>query len=292
MPNPFSEKVQAQAKDLGAQTNPLINQNIQVIERAVRGRDFYNNKTNGELGVRMAVNISATYVGQFCQEGYKNAYDLGKVQPLAPGQKNRLGQDKHVPRRTIVDQALTIATHCRESEIYFGAVELNGTGIRFYGDLCLVLNATALKPDTVVLECNSYDLIRPPNSLFDLSVRVPQSATTWSTELHCLAALKTMATRSITQRPLTVGQISECILEDEDYLEILKVGSFTVAEVQETRSAAADAAAENAIEERLRLGACPSVAELEWRKHRRAANRALASHRVRVRIVTSNGRVR
>jgi hypothetical protein len=42
------------------------------------------------------------------------------------------------------------------------AAELNGAGIRFYGDVCLVLKPAAIAPDTKVLDRNSYDVLREP----------------------------------------------------------------------------------------------------------------------------------
>jgi hypothetical protein len=59
-----------------------------------------------------------------------------------------------------------------------------------------------------------------------------------------MAALKTFALRLVTERRLTTGQISAAVLEDEDYLEILKVGSFRPANLQEARVSATDTAAE------------------------------------------------
>ena len=35
--------------------------------------------------------------------------------------------------------------------IYFGAVEINGAGIRFYGDVCLVLKEGAVTQETTIL---------------------------------------------------------------------------------------------------------------------------------------------
>jgi hypothetical protein len=91
---------------------------------------------------------------------------------------------------------------------------------------------------------------------------------------------------------MTTGQISETVLDDEEYLEVLKVGSFDASDLQEARLSAADVAAEEQIGTQLRLGPCPSLGELQWRKHRRAATKALQDRGVRARTVTTSGRVR
>jgi len=288
----FADRLNARKGELAntSARQDLIGANLEMIERAVRGQGPDKATAEPQLGARMAVNIAATHVGSFCQQGYKNAYDLGKFN--AHVKKARLGENIPVPTRVIVDEALTKLTKCQKEVIYFGAVELNGTGVRFYGDLCLILDPKNVPGTTVILESNSYDLVRPPNTLAELDKRAAAACATWQSGISDIAALKIMATRLMTERRLTTGQISDAVLQDEDYLEILKVTSFAASDLQEVRSSASDTAAENAIGERLRLGLSPSAAEANWRKHRRAAVRALTERHIKVRIVTSSGRIR
>ena len=192
----------------------------------------------------------------------------------------------------VVDEALAKLTASTKEEIYFGAVELNGTGVRFYGDLCLVLDPVKVKKTTVILESNSYDLVRPPNTFDDLDKRAAAASAPWQSGIADFAALKVMATRLITERRLTTGQFSTQCSRTKIISKSSRFGSFVASDLQEVRSSASDTAAENAIGERLRLGLSPSAAEANWRKHRRAAVRALTEKKIKVRVVTSSGRIR
>ena len=60
------------------------------------------------------------------------------------------------------------------------------------------------------------------------------------------------------ERRLTTGQISEAVLDDEDYIEVLKIGSFDVGALQEARVSAADAAAEAQVGAQLQMGPAPT----------------------------------
>lgn len=273
--------------------------NADMVRRVVAGMGPDKNTVDPACGARVAMNMAAVHVPSFCaapQDGkaYKNTYDLKKTPRLGdilPGNK--------IPLRVMVDEALCSVTGSKEYEIYFGAVEVNGSGIRFYGDVCLILNTDEIAQNTVVLTSNSYDLVRPPitptgstPTAIALKAQVATMAGTWSSDTPDIAVVKTFASREVSERRLTTGQISDAILDDEDYLEVLKLGSFDASSLQEARVSAADTAAEGQVGEQLRLGLCPSLAELQWRKHRRAAVRALQEHGVRTRVITTSGRVR
>ena len=125
-----------------------------------------------------------------------------------------------------------------------------------------------------------------------LTLLIDQMAGEWQANTGHLAALKSFDILQHTARRLTTGQISDAILEDEDYLEVLKAGTFGANDLQEARVSAADTAAEIQIGERTRLGPCPSLAEIQWRKQRLAAQRSLAASGVTVRVITTSGRTR
>jgi hypothetical protein len=82
------------------------------------------------------------------------------------------------------------------------------------------------------------------------------------------------------------------VLADEDYVEVLKIGSFSAEDVQEARVSAADAAVETRIGVELREGRTPRAEEIEWRQQRRAAFAALRAAGVPIRVVATTGRVR
>jgi hypothetical protein len=139
--------------------------NADAAKTAAAGRGPDASEPDPNAGTRMVVNLSSVHVPAFCEASrnkelkpYKNAYDLGKYQVGDPPTKT----NEKVKARALVDAALPLGGMASAKDVYFGAVELNGPGIRFYGDICLVLRRNALDPDTVVLDRNSYDLIRAP----------------------------------------------------------------------------------------------------------------------------------
>jgi len=137
--------------------------------------------------------------------------------------------------RQIVDAALPLDEGAEN--VYFGAVELNGPGIRFYGDVCLVLRREAVEPNTIVLDRNSYDLVRAP--IRDIVEQKPQDQQpqarkaealklcgAWHDDLGTMVALKAVQVLGVRRRRYTTGQVSEIVRDDEDYMEVLKVGTF------------------------------------------------------------------
>ena len=280
-------------------TKDLLIANADMVRRVIGGKGPDKNVADPACGARVAVNIAAVHVAAFCRaphngKNYKNTYDLNETPRLEGA-----GFKVKVPVRLVVDQTLCSVTNSQPEEIYFGAVEVNGSGIRFYGDICFILRVDAMKSDTVILKSNSYDLVRPPITPAGqapkpdlLKSHVKTMAGRWDDDTPNMAVLKVFALLKVSERRLTTGQISGATLDDEDYLEVLRIGSFDVSNLQEARLSAADAAAEAQVGEQLRLGPCPSLAELQWRKHRRAAVKALQAQGLRSRVITTSGRVR
>lgn len=244
----------------------------------------------GAAGAVCVVNIASEHVPGFCTNGsnaYLNAYDLVRlgVNPKAVS-----------PTRARVDQALTSLVNIPASDIYFVAAELNGTGIRFYGDICLVLRHDDDLAKLFILETNSYDLVRAPKSLItttdsDLLKEAKDMSGQWAGDLSAIATIKIYAHRQ-SQRRLTTGQISDGLLEDEDYIEGLRIGSFSVGDIKEARLSAAGVAQDSRIDERTRSGPIPDAASLKWRHQRRQAERALVQYGVPVQVVSTTSRTR
>ncbi|MBB2206446.1 hypothetical protein [Gluconacetobacter takamatsuzukensis] len=241
-------------------------------------------------GAICVVNISSEHVPGFCLGGsnaYLNAYDLV-----------RLGKNPEAvsATRERVDQALAELVGQSAKDIYFVAAELNGTGIRFYGDICLVLESPENLAQSVILESNSYDLVRAPKSAMTttpatLLQEAQHMSGRWGDDLSAVAAIKIFAYRQ-SQRRLTTGQVSDGLLDDEDYIEVLRIGSFSVKDVKEARLSAASVAEDGRIDERLRSGPIPDAASLKWRHQRRQAERSLVQHGVPVRVVSTTSRTR
>lgn len=268
--------------------------NADLINRSLGGIGVDGGKTEG-IGCRIVVNISSAHIGSFCRERhYKNAYEVEK----APrnGKAPKVSQ-----KRKIVDAALQAVTGQNPENIYFAAIELNGAGIGFYGDCCLVLREEPTDENLTVLDRNSYDLIRNPLRTRIDRCPMPETARAdtaksmsgrFKEDLSAIAAIKVLTARPSTDRLLTTGMISGGILEDEDYIEVLRPKSFGPTDIAEVRLSAADVSVDERIRSRGLSGLPPSHAELLWRRRRRVAEERLAEHAIPVRVVTTLGRSR
>src|ERR1700688_4208651 len=114
--------------------------NVEATRDTVAGRGPDEAKIDPEAGARMVVNLSSEHVPAFCEASrkrekkpFKNGYDLHKYHIGGPPSGEKL------KNREIVDRALPFNDNDSAEDVYFGAVELNGAGIRFYGDACPVL---------------------------------------------------------------------------------------------------------------------------------------------------------
>lgn len=243
-------------------------------------------------GARMVFNISSAHVPGFARPsgGYRNRYTrIGGVSPSVVD-----------PRRHIDDVLAGRTGAAGPSDLHYGAVELNGPGIRFYGDICLVLSEDAMADDTPVLDRNSFDMLAAPlrarchrNGTWDAALAVgvlDEIAGNWSQDLAAMAVCKVLGGAADIDRRMTVGMISQGVLDDEDYLEVIRISSFNVSNLAEARTAAADAAVDGRVADRMRRGPLPSWPEMLWRHRRRRADQALQAHGVVTRLVIGAGR--
>lgn len=303
---PWPQRLQVRLQGLFA-ANPAtaragIKSFTDLVDRVVRGFGPNGNQLNPGLGARMCINIAAVHVRAFCnnsrarvQPAYLNAYDVA-----------RAGGRPVSTLRQSIDSSLPLPVPQTPQTTYFGAVEVTGCGIRFYGDVCLILRPESLRANTVVLDRNSYDLDRLPLSdevahIMRTTKLTLQRARqrvvnrlhgTWSTDLAAMSGLKVADAALPRSRRLTVGLVAAGMLEDEDYLEVLKHESFAAQDVQEARLSALEAGAEALISERGRHGPAPSHAELLWCRQRRLAFQSLRDARVSTRVVTTSGRLK
>ena len=114
----------------------------------------------------------------------------------------------------------------------------------------------------------------------------------WADDLQSIAALKVLKESNIGSRRITTGLISNGLLKDEDYIEVLRVGSFSARDLQEARISASDAPYESLVAQRRATGPRPRLEALIWRMRRRRADAALRRAKVDVRVVTTTGRVK
>jgi hypothetical protein len=252
------------------------------------------------------VNISSAHIINFCNRSrmnqypaYLNCYDLGK-------KRVRLGDDPPTENwevREIVDKALETLHHYEINKIYFMAAELNGTGVRFYGDICLVLKD--ISDETIILDRNSYELIREPlRSIIEKPELSDQDkheqrcqkafelAGEWGNNLGEMASVKILTTSGERDRRLTAGQISTRILDDEDYIEVLKTDSFSAHDLECVRLSALDVALENYIFQCIGTVSPPEFVEYIWLRQRQKCREALIMHQVPVTVVVTEGRTK
>lgn len=291
----WNERAKALVKKLsGERAQEYLDANSAIIRKTVAGIGLDSGKKSAGSGIRIVFNISSAYLGQVLVNGYKNCYDLKATSPVGSTTKTKISM-----RRQTIDEAISklSSTPTDPHKLYYGALELNGTGMRYYGDMCLVLKEGQFEDATLVLYRNSYDLDREP-----IRSRVSDDPVKLAQEAQKLAGTGASAPDMIickildgtppADRLLTTGTISDGILYDEDYLEVPRAGSFGANDIAEIRTSAADVAAEGRIANRLQHGPSPSLAELIWRNRRREAESAAAQATINVRVITSRGRVR
>ncbi|THC43190.1 hypothetical protein [Massilia sp. Mn16-1_5] len=281
--------------------------NADTVTRIIAGLGPEDIKASATSGARIAFNISSVHVPAFCEASkngdsrpYKNCYDLDTIRLRTDG------STKHrVPgRRTLVDSSLPLIAPACPADMYFGAVEVNGAGVRFYGDMCLILKRPEAGADHLILDRNSYDLVRSP--VLEQIMSTPmkgQSALrqaiakswsgSWHRDLAAIATIKAVSTIGPSDRRWTSAHVSDAVRSDEDYIEVLKYQSFKAQDLQEVRISAHDAATDGLTMTRLAGGnPVPRLEDLLWSHRRRKAEVALRELGVSVRTVSHTGRSR
>jgi hypothetical protein len=295
----WSERAADLIKSAGANLE-YAEANAEAIRGAVTGFGPDDPKPDKNFGAKMVCNMSSAHVPAFVdasisgeEKPYKNAYDLSRY---------RIGGEpgKPLKMRELVDAALPLEGF-DASDVYFGAVELNGTGMRFYGDICLVLKAEAVPKETVVLDRNSFDLARSPlreiiEKEQDQKAARKKAAKklsgTWKADLPSMSCIKVLEYAGPLNRRITTAGISDGLLHDEDYIEVLLHRSFGIDKIQEARASAADAALEAHISQRSQQSPIPTAESLLWRARRRQAEAALLRGNCLLRVVVTTGRTR
>lgn len=270
---------------------------VETIGYVLSGVSPYTGNKRADQGARVAFNISSAYVPGFAKApsggvGYMNRHDVAALSGKTPPPDSR----------SRIDDVLSAIASVPAADIYYGAVELNGAGVRYYGDISLILKPEATSPETLILDRNSFDLLNEPlraathqKGIWDpvaAEVEARAMSGRWSVCLHHLAACKILDRTSNAPRRTTIGAISEGVLADEDYIEVIRTSSFTAHNVLEARTTAADVAVETRIRDRLFTGPTPTLAALAWRRQRRKAEIALKRAGVPLRVVVGSGRLK
>jgi hypothetical protein len=243
--------------------------NVGVIRELLRHDDS---------GLRMVVNITADALRSFLREGaYRNLYQNPVIGGTPRGPSDE---------RKEVDVRLGIG-----SNTYFGAVALGGSGIRFYGEYCMVLKLRRLTSDTRILDRDSFDLLNEPLSkLEQSSEQLACLCGTWGDDRVEMAVRRVLPELSHDVRLVTSGTISEAVLRDQEYIEIHLDGTFATDDIAEVRHSPDDASTEISISEREREGLTTTLVERMWRQRRADVASDLEANSVPQRVVTLHGR--
>jgi hypothetical protein len=267
----WERRVKSWLSGNGAATNPFRDANRRSIERCLTDKDS---------GFRMVVNIPADALLSFLETGrYLNAYDL----PVVAGQQRGPSQS-----RVRVDALLGFTD---PSRYYFGAASMGGTGIRFYGEYCMVLNRDAVAPNTQLLDRNSYDVLWEPIE-GDPGIRaiVASMKGQWQRDAVHMLVLKALPELSSAARLVTLGTVADAILHDEDFVEVHKRGAFSPGDLEEIRETPEDQAIHSFIVDQFDSGDVPKLEEVLWVVRRFRVRAKLREHRLRSRVVASAGR--
>jgi hypothetical protein len=276
----------------------FLRTNIESVGQVIAGLGPDDSAPRDGAGARIVFNMSCRHVPDFCNDSttspsaYRNAYKF------SPSRK-RIDVDVTVERC-----AAALGPSLAKEDISFGAIETSGAGIRFYGDMCLVLKPPSDMDQLMLVDRNSYDVVRSPISqrvqsavspaVTEQQARVNEMSRwlgRWADLAHMLS-MKIIRRLPLAARRWTTGQVAQAVLEDEDYCEVLYPRSFNASDLAEVRVSAADAAAESDITHREQSGEAPAMHEVVWRDQRREARRALTKARVPVRVVTTPGRIK
>lgn len=248
-------------------TNPFVDANVEAIRRCL---------SDADTGLRMVVNIGAASLLSFLEtKRYLNAYDAPIV-----------GHDRRPAivsdTRREVDALLDLNP---PYGYYFGAIAAGGTGVRFYGEYCMVLREVPER--TQIFDRNSYDLVRSP--LRGVTNAPRQLRGTWEQRVAMLT-LKILPELEHARTVVTLGTISDAILHDEEFAEVHRGSTFHPTDLEEVREPPEDETVALRIAQLYEEGVPPTAEELLWFARRRAVTQTLRANHIRSRVVVSSGR--
>ena len=256
------------ARELGRVHNSFLQANAEIAERVCE---------DPHAGARMAVNLPSDALLSFLKDGrYKNAYE----RPVVAGRDRGTSTT-----RRKVDALLDL----REAhKYYFGAVIINGCGVGFYGEYCLVLRPDKIARSTRLLDRNSYDLGAPPVDTAPSAGKVLRGR--WRRDLSSMVALRVLQRTSSLPQLVTTGLVSESVVEDEHFIEVQKQGTFRPKDVEEVRVSPDVALTRARIRQSFRDGHLPSPTELAWAAEQSEVEQRLRANGIPIRLAYRHGR--
>jgi hypothetical protein len=239
----------------------------------------------GDVSLRMVVNMPPATLINFLSEDdngdypkYKNTYEL----------KAGAGQDKAVnPRRRRIDDAL-FGKDCGRN-YYYGALAIGGSGIRYYGEYCLVMDLDLTRAK--LFDRNSWDLEFEPLANKDKHAVIEHLSGEWK-DAEYIAKLKVLPQLAEVVRLTTTATVSDAVLRDESFIEIHYPEKFDAKDIYEVRESPSLSAIEQHLESRLRHRHPINLEECLWLTRRGHVKTMLGRARVKSRVVETTGRSR
>ena len=272
----WNERVIEWQDDESAATkpNPFLDGNLRVIRQILN---------DDETGLRMVINIGADALLKFLDTGeYKNIYE----NPVIGGTARQPSKE-----RIEVDDLLGFSGGAKN--YYFGAAALGGTGVRFYGEYCMVIREQRVHDDTQLLDRDSFDLLLPPLVTNDKTKR-HQIANylkgKWGEDLVEMLIMKMLPNLRGARHLITVGHVSELVMSDQEFVEIHLENTIRWTDLEEIRQSPDEVAIESNIVSRKRNWQSPSLVEIRWVQQRHKVQSALNEAGLRYRIVTLHGK--
>lgn len=293
---PWQDEIDERERELPGPPNPrrqFFKSNQTATQRIVEGAATFA-KEDAAAGVHAVANMSNAHIEDFCEASrkgdkrpYKNYYDLGN-------HLDEHGAPKPDAMRVAVDRQLPCPPSLQSDKlahekIVFAAAELNGSGVSFYGDFCLVLSN--MPGSAVVLDRNSWEFTVAPFA--GQSAKLSARFQLHSADVDALPEIsfsRLVRENDVTHRLTVTEQVSDALLAGEDYVELLLPKSFGTQSVREARTSAQDETLEVSIRQRAANGDPGSEAELLWLDRRERAKQALSDANVPVCVVTRAGR--
>lgn len=243
--------------------------NVEVVEETL-SRD--------ETGLRVVVNISADALLSFLSEGqYRNLYES----PHVGGRAQQVSET-----RAVVDAKLNLGPNT-----YFGAVALGGTGVRYYGEYCLVLRLDGVPEQTMLFDRDSYDIVIEPLCSLSLDAdQIQVLSGSWQDDRVPMVAMKVLPELIHDRCLVTAGTISDAVLRDQEFVEAHMPMSFGPDDLEEVRLAPDDVTVAERLDAKHRADRPLSMVEEEWLRRRALVDEALDEHEIRERVVTMHGK--
>ena len=231
-----------------------------------------------ETGLRVVVNISADALLSFLSDRqYRNLYET----PHVGGDIQGVSET-----REEVDHKLQLGP-----DTYFGALALGGTGVRYYGEYCLVIRLDSVPEQTTLFDRDSYDIVIEPFSRLSLNpdqIRVLSGS--WTDDRVSMVAMKVLPELIHDRRLVTAGTISDAVLRDQEFVEVHMPTSFGPDDLEEVRLAPDEVTVAERLESKRRAGRPLSSVDEEWLRRRGLVDEALDLHEIRARVVTMHGK--